>query len=98
MASTLSASVGPVNGSRNFKKTDTEMKQFVIDFLWARGYDDPTNLTNQQLMSAYLDELVAVQRDIVGKFRGSQQLITLEQEHQAEIDAAKTQVEAGVDV
>lgn len=98
MSSTLSAQVGPVSGSRTFKKSDLEMKQFVIDYCAARGVDNPADLTNQQLMNAYLDALVAQQRDTVGHYRGQQQLVTLEQQHQAEVAAAKTEVAAAVDV
>ena len=98
MASSLSAQVGPTTGSRTFKKPDLEMKQFVIDYCTARGVDDPGSLTNQQLMNAYLDALVAQQRETVGTYRGQQQLATLEQQHQQEIEAAKDTVEAGVDV
>ena len=98
MASSLSAQVGPTTGSRTFKKPDLEMKQFVIDYCAARGVDNPDGLTNQQLMNAYLDALVAQQRETVGIYRGAQQLAVLEAEHQQEIEAAKDAVEAGVDV
>lgn len=98
MASSLSAQVGPTTGSRTFKKPDLEMKQFVIDYCAARGVDNPGSLTNQQLMNAYLDALVAQQRETVGTYRGSQQLAALEQTHQQEIAAAKVEVGTGVDV
>lgn len=95
----LTLKVGATSRSRTFKKSDAEMKQYLIDFVNAKGHNEPAeSLTNAQLGDAVLLYLVDHSRETVGIYRGSKQKAGMDAAYQLEKDAARDQVEAGVDV
>lgn len=99
MSSDLTLKVGAISRTRTFKKPDVEMKQYLIDFVNAKGHNEPAeSLTNAQLGDAALLYLVDHTRETVGVYRGERQKSEMDAAYQLEKDAARDEIEVGVDV